>query len=49
MVPATAERVTSNPEGLQTPLGPSSITVTHDRYGHFFPGWDAEVGAALEA
>jgi hypothetical protein len=49
MVPKTAERVTPNPEGLQTLVGHSSITVSHDRHGHFFPGWDAEAGAALEA
>lgn len=35
--------------GAPDPDGQSSITVTYDRYGHPFPGSEAEAGAALEA
>lgn len=35
--------------GAPDPDGHSSITVTYDRYGHPFPGSEAEAGAALEA
>ncbi len=43
--PRRAERP---PELIQTRLGHSSITVTLDRYGHVFPGMDAQLADALE-
>jgi integrase len=49
MIAAMAERGAFNPKVLQTLMGHSSITVTYDRYGHLFPGSEAEAGAALEA
>jgi hypothetical protein len=49
MVPGDGRARDLQPEGPADAHGPLSITVTCDRYGHLFPGWDAEAGAALEA
>ncbi|MHB8660065.1 MAG: tyrosine-type recombinase/integrase [Solirubrobacteraceae bacterium] len=38
-----------NAKALQTFMGHSSITVTRDRYGHLFPGSEAEAAILLNA
>jgi hypothetical protein len=38
-----------NAKALQTFMGHSSITVTLDRYGHLFPGSEAEAATVLDA
>ena len=37
-----------NAKTLSTYMGHSSITVTVDRYGHLFPGNEAEAAALLD-
>ncbi|MDP8942547.1 MAG: site-specific integrase [Actinomycetota bacterium] len=49
MIAATAAAGKFNPKVLQTIMGHSSITVTYDRYGHLFPGSEAEASRLLEA
>jgi len=38
-----------NAKSLQTYMGHSSVTVTHDRYGHLMPGNEDEAAALLDA
>jgi integrase len=45
---AIAAKAVFNPKLLQQIMGHSSIQVTYDRYGHLFPGQEAEVGVMLD-
>lgn len=38
-----------NAKALQTFMGHASITVTLDRYGHLFPGFEQEAADLLDA
>ncbi len=38
-----------NPKTLSTFLGHASVTITFDRYGHLFPGAEAEAAALIDA
>ena len=38
-----------NAKTLSTYMGHSSITITLDRYGHLFPGNEAEAASLLDA
>ena len=38
-----------NSKALSTYMGHSSITITLDRYGHLFPGNEAEAADLLDA
>jgi integrase len=38
-----------NPKALSTYMGHASITITLDRYGHLFPGNEAEAASLLDA
>lgn len=48
MIAAMAAKAVFNPKLLQQVMGHSSIQVTYDRYGHLFPGQEAEVGVMLD-
>jgi integrase len=48
LIAAMAGRGVFNPKLLQRILGHSSIQMTYDRYGHLFPGAEAEVGVMLD-
>jgi integrase len=39
----------SRAKTLSTIVGQASVTITLDRYGHLFPGSEAEAGAQLDA
>jgi integrase len=47
-IAAMAARGVFNPKLLQQVMGHSSIQVTYDRYGHLFPGQEAEVAVMLD-
>lgn len=49
IIAAMAQRGVFNPKLLQAAMGHSSIQVTFDRYGHLFPGAEAELGSMLDA
>jgi site-specific recombinase XerD len=36
-------------KAIPTAMGHSSITITHDRYGHLLPGSVRELGAKMDA
>jgi integrase len=38
-----------NAKALTTYMGHSSVTITYDRYGHLFPGNEAEAAALADA
>lgn len=38
-----------NPKALSTYMGHASIKITLDRYGHLFPGNEAEAADLLDA
>lgn len=48
MIAATAAAGTFNPKTIQQLLGHASIVQTYDRYGHLFPGAEAEAGRLLD-
>jgi integrase len=43
-----AARGVFNPKLLQQTLGHTSLSVTYDRYGHLFPGQEAEIAGAVD-
>lgn len=48
MIAAMGAKGVFNPKLLQQIMGHSSIQMTYDRYGHLFPGGEAEVGVMLD-
>lgn len=38
-----------NAKALATYMGHASVTLTHDRYGHMFPGNEEEAAGLLDA
>jgi integrase len=48
MIAAMANSGTFNPKVLQGFMGHASLTLTYDRYGHLFPGSEAEAGGMLD-